>query len=456
MVFGNQAERQHQAKAHYSCHTMQCKAIDQEVRLRSPERSFKDRFGRSVSISGDTVADLSGDNKEMTLYWIFKETHWSTQVRKTQSKQWNSWQPNRNNTYPTHQKGQGKGRGRNNDKALGDLPTPPVPVPPKPPKPTAQTQHFREQAASTAPFAPDPQDALKTKDWEAVQGDMLEVALGLSSIEKQQRQEHTAIDDDAAIKAHIQALCQKAGITLTREMQAQLQTQHETKAADVHKLANQIAKAQRSRKNARDTLEKLQKDWESFETAMAKKFQENKDKFLQSYQQWHDCHEEARKIETDALRKLQALTNQTHTAAAAAGKRPELSEEDMPSLSIPPAPEAIERTDVTMGASPATTVIDHTPEPARRLEFEEPKSADTRTRSRRKMTRQERKEEKKEARRATASPKARVEKVPKGGKKKPPTQKNDLDKTFSKQRAERDGNSFALLAEAENEADEAG
>lgn len=50
-------------EAHYSCHTMQCKAIDQEVRLRSPERSFKDRFGRSVSISGDTVAvGAPGDN----------------------------------------------------------------------------------------------------------------------------------------------------------------------------------------------------------------------------------------------------------------------------------------------------------------------------------------------------------------------------------------------------------
>jgi len=50
-------------EAHYSCHTMQCKAIDREAKLLSPERSFKDHFGRSVSISGDTVAvGAPGDN----------------------------------------------------------------------------------------------------------------------------------------------------------------------------------------------------------------------------------------------------------------------------------------------------------------------------------------------------------------------------------------------------------
>eukprot|EP00913_Durusdinium_trenchii_P033698 g31546.t1 len=42
---------------------MQCKAIDQEVQLHSSERSFQDRFGRSLTISGDTVAvGAPGDN----------------------------------------------------------------------------------------------------------------------------------------------------------------------------------------------------------------------------------------------------------------------------------------------------------------------------------------------------------------------------------------------------------
>ncbi|CAJ1350235.1 unnamed protein product, partial [Effrenium voratum] len=50
-------------EANYSCHTMQCKAIDKEVRLHSEERSYADSFGRSVSISGDTVAvGAPGDN----------------------------------------------------------------------------------------------------------------------------------------------------------------------------------------------------------------------------------------------------------------------------------------------------------------------------------------------------------------------------------------------------------
>ncbi|CAE7636508.1 unnamed protein product [Symbiodinium pilosum] len=50
-------------EANYSCHTMQCKAIDHPVRLRSSERSFQDSFGRSIGISGDTVVvGAPGDN----------------------------------------------------------------------------------------------------------------------------------------------------------------------------------------------------------------------------------------------------------------------------------------------------------------------------------------------------------------------------------------------------------
>eukprot|EP00931_Biecheleriopsis_adriatica_P068402 TRINITY_DN42368_c0_g1_i1.p1 TRINITY_DN42368_c0_g1~~TRINITY_DN42368_c0_g1_i1.p1 ORF type:complete len:603 (+),score=105.12 TRINITY_DN42368_c0_g1_i1:47-1810(+) len=50
-------------EANFSCHTMQCKAIDKPSKLRAEERSFKDRFGRSVDISGDTViVGAEGDN----------------------------------------------------------------------------------------------------------------------------------------------------------------------------------------------------------------------------------------------------------------------------------------------------------------------------------------------------------------------------------------------------------
>jgi len=50
-------------EANFSCHTMQCKAIDHPVRLQTSERSFHDSFGRSISISGDTVVvGAPGDN----------------------------------------------------------------------------------------------------------------------------------------------------------------------------------------------------------------------------------------------------------------------------------------------------------------------------------------------------------------------------------------------------------
>ncbi|CAE7214981.1 unnamed protein product [Symbiodinium natans] len=50
-------------EANYSCHTMQCKAIDHPVRLQTSERSFQDSFGRSIGISGDTVVvGAPGDN----------------------------------------------------------------------------------------------------------------------------------------------------------------------------------------------------------------------------------------------------------------------------------------------------------------------------------------------------------------------------------------------------------
>jgi len=50
-------------EAKFSCHTKQCKAIDKPSDLPASERSFKDGFGGSVSISGDTaIVGAPGDN----------------------------------------------------------------------------------------------------------------------------------------------------------------------------------------------------------------------------------------------------------------------------------------------------------------------------------------------------------------------------------------------------------
>jgi len=50
-------------EAKFSCHTMQCKAIDKPSELKASERSFKDGFGGSVAISGDTaIVGAPGDN----------------------------------------------------------------------------------------------------------------------------------------------------------------------------------------------------------------------------------------------------------------------------------------------------------------------------------------------------------------------------------------------------------
>lgn len=51
------------AETNYSCHTVQCEAIDTAVKLSADERSFKDEFGSSVDISVDTViVGAAGDN----------------------------------------------------------------------------------------------------------------------------------------------------------------------------------------------------------------------------------------------------------------------------------------------------------------------------------------------------------------------------------------------------------
>ena len=80
-------------------------------------------------------------------------------------------------------------------------------------------------------------------------------------------------------------------------------------ATSIHKHARGLAKSQRAKEKAIETLDSLHKQWEEFTTAMQEKFAAKKQQYIQAKEAWESALQAATEEEQQELETLQMLSN---------------------------------------------------------------------------------------------------------------------------------------------------